>query len=125
MYSVEKDYTEQYGNVIKINRCTESSFETPFQAFNQALTLLRLWKDGGKIRFLVNGQILTKKQTEKWSNEEYKSLPKCENCAKILSGSIYTHSLSRGYIFCTQGCADKDYVFKVEQLEDERECDFR
>ena len=125
MYSVSQKTTEQYGNVIEVSREDASQFETPFQAINKALTLRRLWVNGGKIRFLIDGQIMTAKQAESWAIHEYKSLPKCEGCAKILNGNIYSHSLSRGHVFCSQACADKDYLFQMEKINDEEECDFR
>lgn len=126
MYSVNKITNKQYGNVIQISRTEISEFKNPFQAVNKALTLRRLWIDATKIRFLIDGQIMSKKDAERWSNEEYKFLPKCENCATILVGKVYNHSFSGNNLFCSQSCADKNYLFKMEKLdEDERECDFR
>jgi hypothetical protein len=124
MYSVSQKTTEQYGNVIEIAREEVSQFETPFQAFNKSLTLRRLWVNAGKIRLLVIGQIMTAKQAESWAINEYKSLPKCEGCAKILNGNLYSHSLSSGHTFCSQACADKDFLFKMEKLNDEEEIEY-
>jgi hypothetical protein len=124
MYSVSQKTTEQYGNVIEVSREDASQFETPFQAINKALTLSRLWVNGGKIRFLIDGQVMTAKQAETWAIHEYKSLPKCEGCVKFLNGNIYSHNLSHGHVFCSQACADKDYLFQMEKINDEEECDF-
>lgn len=122
MYKVSQQTHEKYGDVIEIVRDDIALHETPFRALNAATTMRRLWGKG-KIRFLIDGQIMTLKQAETWSNEEYKSLPKCEGCAKILSGNLYTHNLSHNHVFCSQICADKDYAFQMEKLLDEEECD--
>ncbi len=76
-----------------------------------------------KVRILVDSQVLNPKQAEHWANEEYKSLPKCEGCAKILNESIHTHRLS-SKVFCSEGCADRDYAEEVEKLKDEEEIDY-
>ena len=77
-----------------------------------------------KVRFLIDEQVMSSKQVEHWANEEYKSLPKCEGCAKILDGDIHTHQFSGNKFFCSQICADKDYAEEVEKLKDEEEIDY-
>lgn len=121
MYKVIQHNHSKYGNVVEVSREEVSQFETPFQAINKALTLKRLWAVEGKVRYLVAGQIMSSKQMETWANEEYKSLPKCENCAKILDGDVFTNTLSPGKLFCTQLCADKDFKYQTDKLLDEEE----
>jgi hypothetical protein len=125
MYNVARQNHSKYGNVIEIAKDDAGDCQTPFQAYNKARHLRRLWmeSDGGKVRILVDGKVRTVAQTEQWSNEEYKSLPKCEACAKILRGDVYTHRLCGSNLFCTQACADKDYNYQMEKLSDEEECD--
>ena len=103
MYEVYQKNHDQYGNVIEIVREELAKYETPFMALNAAMAMSRLL---GKLktRFLIDGQIMTLKQADNWSNEEYKSLPKCKSCAQILYGDIYTHNLIDTNIFCSQNC---------------------
>lgn len=126
MYKVSNLQHEQYGNVVHIERVEESSIDTPFFAWQQAIKSRRLWQESGtqKIRFLVDDQIMTAKQLEAWSVEEYKRLPKCEACAKILGGDVYTHRLCGHFLFCSQSCADKNYHQEVEKLKDEEDIDY-
>ena len=125
MYNVVRQNHSKYGNVIEIARDDAGESQTPFQASNKAIMMRRLWResDGGKVRILIDGKVLTVAQTEQWSNEEYKSLPKCEACAKILRGDVYTHKFCGSNLFCSQACADKDYNYHMEKLNDEEECD--
>lgn len=126
MYSVNQLTHQRYGSVIHIERAENGSLMTPFQAVNAALKERRIWMESGtpKVRILVDNQVLTPKQAERWANEEYKSLPKCEGCAKILNGDIYTHRLSSTKVFCSETCSDRDYDEEVEKLKDEEEIDY-
>ena len=125
MYTVTRQTHTKYGNIIEIAREDSGDSQTPFQAYNKAKMMRRLWmeSDGGKVRILVDGKVMTVAQAERWSTEEYKSLPKCEACAKILNGDVYTHKFCGSYLFCSQACADKDYNYHMEKLNDEEECD--
>lgn len=79
----------------------------------------RLWKEAvaKKVRILVDDQVMSPKQAEHWAHEEYKSLPKCYNCAKILDGDLHTHRLSDTRQFCSESCSDKDYMEEVEKMK--------
>jgi len=127
MYKVSRQIHEKYGNTIEVIRDESGSEQTPFQAVQQAIRLRRLWKEESKskIRILIDGQVLTPSQAETWANEEYKSLPKCEECGKVLSGDVYTHQFCGDNLFCSSRCADKNYDFQVEKMNDndETECD--
>jgi hypothetical protein len=127
MYDVSKSISETYGPIISINRVEASEISSPFDAFNIALAMRRLWKDAAKIRFFIDGQVLTAKQAENWALYEYKSLPKCSECGKILGGSIYTNNILDGDLYCKQSCADKAYIFQMAKIdsEDEYECDYK
>lgn len=126
MYGVTRRSHERHGHVIHIERSENGSFSTPFQAVNGALKERRLAKEGGlkKIRFLIDDQVMGPKQIEHWAAEEYKSLPKCEGCAKILNGNIFNHQLAKDKFFCSQDCADNDYNEEIERRKDEEEIDY-
>ena len=126
MYGVNKITHKVYGPVVTVDRAENGSQITPFQAVQLALRERRLWQETGvkKIRFLIDGQIMSLKQAEHWAYEEYKSLPKCKGCAKILDGNIYSHQLCSSGLFCSTSCADKDYIEEVEKLKDEEEIDY-
>jgi hypothetical protein len=125
MYSVSKLSHELHGPVINIERVENGSLVTPFQAVQTALKERRLWVETGikKVRVLVDGQVMSPKQAEYWAHEEYKSLPKCEACAKILNNDVHTHQLSDKF-FCTKECANKNYSEEVEKRKDEEEIDY-
>jgi hypothetical protein len=125
MYTVSRQTHQKYGNVIEVNRAEPGEEQTPFRAVNKALTMRRLWKEESKskVRILIDGQVMQPSQAETWANEEYKSLPKCEECGSILDGAVHTHTLSDD-LFCSTKCADKNYDFKVEKLNDNEETEF-
>lgn len=126
MYKVSKEVHKKYGNVIKITRDDIGEYESPYPAFQQVKFLRRIWMEQGqtKVRVLIDQQILTIKQAEVWADEEYKSLPKCETCGKILDGNVFTHRLGGKNLFCTQICSDKDYAWQMEKLLDEEEIEY-
>lgn len=125
MYKVQRAISEKYGNIIEILRAEIGEESIPFFAIEQAKKQKRLWQEegGNKIRFLVDNQILTTSQLEKWSKEEYKSLPKCEFCVKILEEQVYNNTLSSEALFCSQACADKDYHLQMDYLHNYEESD--
>lgn len=126
MYSVSRQTHAKYGNVIEVSRVEDGKHTSPFDAANYAKRDRRLWSAEGatKIRYLIDSQLLNNKQLEHWSNEEYKSLPKCFGCASILKETVFNHKHSIN-LFCSSKCADRDYLEYLEKLEDEEECDFR
>jgi hypothetical protein len=126
MYNVTRQTYEKYGNVIEITREDSGEFETPFQACNKAFYMKRIWFEEikTKIRLLVDDKIMSVSQINKWVNDEYKSLPKCESCAKILNGNVYTHNLCNNYLFCSEDCSNENYRIQMEKLSDEEECDY-
>lgn len=99
---------------------------SPFAAFHQAAHMRRMWLVEGetKVRILIDNQVMTVAQAEKWSNEEYKSLPKCTACAHILSGQVYTHRLCSSGLFCSESCADRSFREASDKLNDEEEIDY-
>lgn len=126
MYIVSQQKHDEYGNIIEILRDDLGEYQTPFLAVYKAKSLRVQWlKEGAlKVRVLVNNQILNINRIDMWANEEYRSLPKCESCAKILTGQIFNHQLSENNLFCSQVCADKDFDYQVERFSDEEECDY-
>jgi hypothetical protein len=125
MYIVSRQTHAKYGQVIEIIRNEPGEETTPFLAVNKALRLRRLWKEESKakVRILVDGKVMQPSQAETWANEEYAQLPKCEECAAILSGDVHTHALSDS-LFCSPKCADRNYNFQVEKMNDNEETEF-
>jgi len=125
MYKASRVNHERYGCVIEIAREDTGEYITPFMIVNRAITMRRLWLEEGevKVRFLIDGQVMISKRAESWANEEYKSLPKCEECARILNDDVFTHQLSESHLFCSQVCADKNYNYLISQIDEEVECD--
>lgn len=125
MYSVSRCLHAQHGSVIQIVRDMNGLHLTPFQAVQCACKERRLWIEGGtkKVRILADDQVMSTKQADHWAHEEHSSLPKCEGCAKILNDDVHTHQLSDKF-FCSQFCADKNYIEEVEKLKDEEEIDY-
>lgn len=125
MYKASRLNHERYGRVIEITRDDSVGYVTPFQVVNQAISMRRLWleEEDGKVRILIDGQVMITKRAETWANEEYRSLPKCEECARILNGAVYNHSLSEAFLFCSQKCADNNFNYIVSQRDEEIECD--
>lgn len=124
MYKVLRLNHEKYGKVIEILR-SETGEEDPFFAVEKAKTKKRLWNERGakNVRFLVDNQILTQRELDKWYREEYKSLPKCGWCAKILGEQIHTNALPSGDLYCSRGCADFHYHQRMDYLNDYEEWD--
>lgn len=125
MYSVSRQIHDRYGNIVEITREEAGQYTSPFDAFRQASRERRQWKTEStdKIRLLVDGQVMTVAQADSWSITEYKSLPKCEECAKILNDDVFTHQLCGCNLFCSQKCADKNYNYIIDNLGDEEEFD--
>src|SRR5271157_1695501 len=122
MYTVNRITHPQHGSIIHIERQVNGSEVTPFQAVQCACKERRLWMESGakKVRILIDDQVMTVKQAEHWATEEYKTLPKCFGCAKILNEDVITHQLCPE-LFCSQECADRDYNEQIEKLKDEVE----
>lgn len=125
-YTVSRQIHERHGHVIIIERTEEVGQITPFQAVDHACKEQRLWQEEGvkKVRLLMDEQVMSHKQAGKWAHEEYQTLPKCHVCAKVLGGEIYTHQFCDSHLFCSNDCADKDYLEEMEKLKDEEEVDY-
>jgi len=123
MYSISRITHEKHGKVVEISRDENGSFETPFWAVEKAKTEKRLWLTEGakKVKFLVDNKILTLSELESWGHHEYQTLPKCYSCAAILKETVFTHKLCGTNLFCSQDCADKDFVRLTEVDNDESE----
>jgi len=123
MYIVCRSNDENYGNVISVLRA-EGEITSPNFIVNEVRKEKRLWLQEENVyaRIMVDGQIMTPSQLERWVREEYQSLPKCSYCAKILSEQVYTHSFNES-LFCTQYCADKDYHQQMDHFNDYEEID--
>lgn len=125
-YSISRQTHERHGSVITIERTEEAGQLTLYQTVDRACKEQRLWQEENiqKVRLLVDGQVMSHKQAEKWAHEEYQTLPKCHACAKVLGGEIHTHQFCGSHLFCSSSCADKDYLEEMEKLKDEEEIDY-
>lgn len=122
MYKVEKLKHEEYGRVITITR--DGELETPFAAIRQAKSLYHLWlkEKPGRVRLLIDAQVMSIKHADHWANQEYREIPKCEECAKILGGDVFNHQLT-DHLFCSRKCADQNYSYLISLRDEEEECD--
>jgi hypothetical protein len=119
MYLIKQRQTHpDYGPIIEIVRDELGSYDDPFLVEKQAK---KEWKKG--TRFLIDNQIFNIHQLEIWIREEYQSLPKCQNCAKILKDQVFSHDLAGNGLFCSQICSDYNYHQRADHLNDYEECD--
>lgn len=125
MYSVSKVTHARYGNIIELVRSDDGMFKTPEEAVATAKYLRRLWieETNSKVRILIDSQTMTLAQAQVWAREEYKQLPKCEQCAQLLLGDVVTHSLS-SKLFCSAKCADKHYLEYLDSWNDNEESEY-
>lgn len=125
-YSISRQTHERHGPVISIDRTEEVGELTPFRAVQQAYKAQRAWQEEGvkKVRLVVDGQVMSCKQAEKWAHEEYQTLPKCHTCAKVLGGEVHTHQFCDSHLFCSSDCSDADYLEEMEKLKDEEEIEY-
>lgn len=126
MYNVCRKIHDVYGNVILVSIEETGEFKSPFKAAEQVKSLRRLWLEDGSVRvkILINNQILTVKELDKWSANEYNFLPKCHYCVTILNNEVFTHQLCGNNLFCSQECANRDYSLKIEEMNSEEEIDY-
>jgi hypothetical protein len=126
MYKVSNIEHADYGKVVVIEADDNGDLKEPFYAWQRALTQQRLWREQGakRVRFLIADQVMNAQEVEHWSHEEYKNLPKCGECGKILGGDVHTHQLCGSDVFCSQSCADENYHQAIERLKDEEEIDY-
>lgn len=127
MYSITKQTNEHFGYVLLITREDSGSCKDPFSVYHLARKMKRLWSEecNNKIRILVDKQIMSLVELDKWAIDEYKRLPKCGSCALILNDLVHRHQLNKKELFCSQKCADKDYLYQLKKIEDEEESEFR
>ena len=125
-YNIIKQIDPKYGSLITIDRVDIGEFINPTDAAEKAksLRIAMVASGSGKVRIFVDGQVMTSNQIGVWAKEEYKSLPKCESCKKILGEDIFTHKLSGTNLFCSSKCSDYDYNYQVDILLDEEDCDY-
>ena len=124
MYSLHRENNPQYGPVIQITHQEVGTCETPFQIEQLARKEYLLWQNEKiQSRFLIDNQIFDINQLERWSYDEYKSLPKCQNCGKILFGEVFSNSFSDSQLFCSKYCSDDDYHRQVAHLNDFVDCE--
>jgi hypothetical protein len=125
MYSVRRQIHPQYGPVVEITREDDGLFSAPFLAEQQARKEHQKWREENILgRFLIDDQILDLTQLEKWSHEEYRDLPKCQECGSLLLlEEVFPHRYSDNNLFCSQNCSNTNYHRRVDHLNDYEECD--
>ena len=125
MYSVRRQIHPQYGPIVEIIREDDSSIATPFLAEHLARKEHQKWREENVMgRFLIDDQIIDLSQLEKWSHDEYQSLPKCQECRSLLLlEEVFPHRYSDTDLFCSQKCSNTNYHRRVDHLNDCEECD--
>ena len=126
MYDIQFKNHEIHGNTIVISIVENGTHKSPFKAVEQAKSLRRMELEKGKlkIKLLVNEQLLSTKEMEKWAIEEYNLLPKCFRCGSILETIVFIHPFSGSNLFCTQRCADLDHSDEMDKTLEEEEIDY-
>lgn len=59
-----------------------------------------------------------------WADEEYKRLPKCKECRKILDRNCNSKEFLDSNVFCSEDCRNKDLASQQERLKDNEETEF-
>lgn len=122
MYNVIHFVNELHGSVVEIVRDTNGLYKTPHKACQAAKSLRnKLLKPVLKIRYFVDGKVFN--TLASWQKEEYDSLVKCERCYSILDGNVFSHSENNS-LFCSQKCADVDFIMIIESNDDNEETEF-
>lgn len=114
MYSVILEEDPNYGKIISICRDEDGDCKTPFEVYQKVKSI----NLNSKIKILVDDQLLSLFELNMWAHEEYKNLPKCQECFQILSRKLYTHQLCGYSFFCSENCANKNHAQKIESLND-------
>lgn len=106
-------------NKIEIIRDDNGDIPTPFEVYLKAKQIKRTHK----YKIFIDNRYVTTSQLEAWSYEESRNLPKCKGCGTFLKGIVFNHPLCEKNLFCTQHCADKDYIYEYERWNtDESDC---
>lgn len=96
-------------------------YNDPREAAEAAIQIVRAWRKDGEKRAMVahgctGGMTMpfdpcTIKELQKWADELYEKLPKCDGCGGILPEvrNRFGHHFSDGYPFCSERCAEKDW----------------
>jgi hypothetical protein len=100
---------------------------SPIQAIRQAIKEQKTWQHHNQpvVKLLIDQQIMAPMQAERWANEEYQTLPKCQECFAILNGSVYFSGVCNDAGFCSKYCVNQNYLYHMEKLNDMEECDFK
>lgn len=93
---------------------------SPYDVVNKIFSLKTKFKQNSsaKLNYIVFGKNMSFPQVKTWSNEEYKKIPKCGDCAKILEENVFTHSFS-DKIFCSENCSNNNYSEISNKFEEE------
>jgi len=125
MFSIKRLQHPDYGSVVVIESVDIGLL--PLQVISPAIKEYRAYRQQSvnPVRFLINEQIMTLPQMEKWAHDEHRSLPKCQSCAKILVGEVHPGGFRGDTFFCSELCAHQNYLQELDKIDDEHECDFR
>src|ERR1035437_247806 len=122
-YNLINKIDPKYGDIILIEAVDIGEYKNPIDAAEKAKSLRAklLISGDSKVRIFVDGQVMTSNQINSWAAEEYKLIPKCEQCRMILSEDVYINRFSERKLFCSTKCADDDYTYQADLLLDEEE----
>lgn len=108
----------KFSQVLVLEKANDGIYFSPLEAISKLKSLRAI----SKLRIIVDGQMMTLAQAEQWALEEYKFLPKCEECGTILNDNVFTHTLNKN-LFCSEKCKENNYLFHLDILEDQEDCD--
>ncbi len=110
-------------------------FSDPRKAIETAIAICLAWRKDGERKAKVGigstggmtmpFETCTIKQAQKWAEEEYKTLPNCPQCAKIMEKNQEKWSIGfitkdgefisyEEYIYCSEYCAEKNYTYEED-----------
>ena len=121
LYSVSLKNNDKYGDFIEVS--DSGDIVSPFDVYNKVCALKNKFKQNNEsnLKYLVFGSIMTLSKIKKWANDEYKTLPKCNYCAKLILNDVFTNSLT-DKIFCSLECShikDREISDKLEEEKHE------
>ena len=126
MYKITKKKSKINGPRVELSIVEKGEYLSPFAAVNQAITLRRVWSEELQqpVKLRINGKTYTPFKAERWAQEEYRLLVKCQYCGVILCGEVFVHRLCDEGLFCTQKCADFSLNAALDKLNDCEEIEY-
>ena len=114
------------------------TYDKPQSAALAALKIQKLWQDHVTDREIfvcvrsetagylgLEGDPMTPGEVARWAREAWQALPRCAHCNGVMPstrerwGNDFTIFEENEYPFCSEYCADEDYYFLMEDMEEE------